>query len=322
MPLKMPKLIDIHQHIVPPFYLTENHDKIAIARGGKITPAWLEWSPQRAIELMDESNVTAAVVSLSTPGVWFGDKASATEMARRCNEYAADLVNRYPGRFGFFGTVAAPHTDGALEEIAYALDVLRADGIGLLTSYESSWLGNPIFDPVLQELNRRQAIVFVHPTAPLCCRNLLPDVPPVIAEVPQDTTRAIVNLLLTGTLSRFRDIRFIFSHAGGFVPMVLGRVHQYASKEAMARIPHGIEFELSRHYFDIAGTTYPSAVAALLKMVPVSQILFGSDGPYVPIGETISGLRALDLNDGEVRDISERNALRLLPMLDARLTSK
>jgi 6-methylsalicylate decarboxylase len=317
----MPKLIDIHQHIVPPFYLTENRDKIAIARGGKITPAWLERSPQRAIELMDESNVTAAVVSLSMPGVWFGDKASATEMARRCNEYAADLVNRYPRRFGFFGTVAAPDTDGALEEIAYALDVLRADGIGLLTSYESSWLGNPIFDPVLQELNRRQAIVFVHPTAPLCCRNLLPDVPPVIAEVPQDTTRAIVNLLLTGTLSRFRDIRFIFSHAGGFVPMVLGRVHQYASKEAMARIPHGIEFELSRHYFDIAGTTYPSAVAALLKMVPVSQILFGSDGPYVPIGETISGLRALDLNDGEVRDISERNALRLLPMLDARLTS-
>lgn len=284
-----------------------------------MTPAWLEWSPERAIEAMDATGLAAAVVSMSTPGVWFGDKASATAMARRCNEYAADLVARYPKRMGFFGAIAAPDVDGALEEISYSFDVLKADGIGLLTSYDNNWLGNPVFDPLLEELNRRRAVVFVHPTAPACCRNLLPDVPPVIAEVPQDTTRAIVNLLLTGTLSRFRDIRFIFSHAGGFAPMVLGRLHQYASKEAMARMPDGIEFELSRHYFDIAGTTYPPAIAALLKIVPVSQVLFGTDGPHVPIGETVSGLGSLGLTERHIEDIGARNTVRLLPTLGARV---
>jgi predicted TIM-barrel fold metal-dependent hydrolase len=312
-------LIDTHQHIIPPFYLEENRSRIASARGGQISPAWLGWSAERMIDTMDVTGIAASVISLSTPGVWFGDKLDAAKTARRCNEYAADLIARYPKRLGFFGAIAAPDIDRALEEVAYALDELHADGIGLLTSYDNRWLGDPLYDPLLDELNRRKATVFVHPTVPSCCRNLLPDVPPVIVEVPQDTTRAIVNLLLSGTLSRFRDLTFIFSHAGGYVPMVLGRIHQYAPKEALARLHGGVEAELRRHYFDIAGTTYPSAVAALTKVVPISQILFGTDGPYVPVDDSVSGLQALELNDSERESVARGNALQLLPRLSTRL---
>ena len=150
------------------------------------------------------------------------------DTARRCNEYGAELAARFPGRFGRFAAVPLPDPDGSLREIEYALDVLKADGIGLLTSYGNRWLGDPAFETSLRELDRRHAVVFVHPTTPTCCQNLLPEVSPIIAEVPQDTTRAITNLLFTGAFTRFRNIKFIFTHAGGTVPMVACRMHQYA----------------------------------------------------------------------------------------------
>src|SRR5262245_25072033 len=259
----MTQLIDLHHHIIPPFYLAENHDRILDLRGGRISPAWLQWTPQHTLDAMDQHDVATAILSLSMPGVWFGDAQAARRTARRCNEYATELARSHPGRFGLFATVGLPDVEGALFEIEYALDVLGADGIGILTSYDDKWLGHAHYLPVMQELNRRRALVFVHPTTPPCCRALLPDVPPVIAEAPQDTTRALINLLFTGTLARFKDIRFIFAHAGGYVPMVLGRLHQYGPKDIAERAPNGIEYELRRLYYDIAGTAYRPAVAAL-----------------------------------------------------------
>jgi len=309
-----PVLIDVHHHIVPPFYLAENREHLA-GPTGQINPAWTSWEPRKALDAMDEHGVATAVLSLSTPGIWFGDADAARRTARRCNEYAAELARSHPHRFGLFAAIPLPDPDGSLREIEYALDVLKADGIALLTSYGDKWLGDPVFSPAFEELNRRKSVVFVHPTVPGCCQRLLPAVTPLVAEVPQDTTRAVANLLFTGSFSRFRDIRFIFTHAGGSVPMVVGRMQQYGPKSFAEKGPHAIEDELKRLYYDIAGTAFAPAIAALTALVPTTQILFGSDNPYVPLGVTANGLAQLGLSSADLQAIGRDNALALLPNL-------
>jgi 6-methylsalicylate decarboxylase len=208
-----------------------------------------------------------------------------------------------------------PDTAASLHEIEYACGVLKADGVTLLTSYDNKWLGHSDYEPVFEELNRRKAVVFVHPTTPLCCRTLLPDVPPVILEIPQDTTRAVTNLVFTGTLAKFRDIRFIFSHAGGNIPMVVGRMQQYAPRSIPEKVPNGIEYELKRIHYDIAGTAYRPAIAALTSLVPTTQILFGSDNPFVPLADTAEGMMQLGFSEDDLGKIGRENALALLPRL-------
>lgn len=310
-------LIDVHHHYIPPFYLAENRERIAGARGGQLTSAWLNWSPERAIEAMDASGVRTAVLSLSTPGVWFGDPQAARQTARRVNEYAAGLSRSYPGRFGLFAALPLPDTDGSLREIEYAFEVLHADGIGLLTSYGDKWLGDAAYMPVFEELNRLKAVVFVHPTVPLCCRALLPDVAPLVSEVTQDTTRAVTNLLFTGTFSRYSSIRFIFTHAGGHVPMVYGRLLQYGPKNIAERAPNGIDYELKRLYYDIAASAFRPAISALTNLVPTTQILLGSDNPYVPLADTTTRMMQLGLTARDLQAIGRDNALALLPKLKA-----
>ncbi len=307
--------IDVHHHHIPPFYLEQYRDRIAGVRGGGLSQAWLSWTPDKAVEAMDAAGVATAVLSLTSPGVWFGDAVAARRTARQVNEYAAGLGAKYRSRFGLFAVLPLPDQEGSLKEIEYALDVLKADGIGLMTSYGDKWLGNPAYDGVFEELNRRKAVVFVHPTAPLCCRSLMPDVAPMIAEVPQDTARAITNMLFTGTFARWRDIRFIFTHAGGTMPMMVGRMKQYGPSNLASLAPHGVEQELARHWFDLAGTANRPALAALTSFVPVSQILLGSDNPFVPLAETVRDLQSVGLPDSAVRAITRDNAQALLPTL-------
>ena len=308
-------LIDVHHHIVPAFFLAENRDRIVAAGGGRINPAYSNWTPEQALAEMDKHGVATAVISLSASAFWFGDRALAVRTARRVNEYAADLVRTHTGRFGLFAIIPLPDTEASLREIDYAYSVLKADGIELATSYDDKWLGHPDYQPVFEELNRRKAVVFVHPTTPPCCRTLLPDVSPILIEVPQDTARAVTNLLFTGTFARFRDIRFIFAHAGGNVPMLLGRMHQYGPKNIAEKAPNGIEYELSRLYYDIAGTAYRPAIAALTSLVPATQILFGSDNPFVPLATTAEGMMQLQFSADDLRHIGRENALALLPRL-------
>jgi len=295
--------------------LAENRDRIVAAGGGRINPAYLTWTPEQALAAMDKNGVATAVLSLSVSAFWYGDRQAAVRMARRVNEYAADLVRSHTGRFGLFAIIPLPDTVASLREIEYAYGVLNANGIGLATSYDDKWLGHPDYQPVFEELNRRKSVVFVHPTTPLCCRTLLPDVSPILIETPQDTARAVTNLLFTGTFAKFRDIRFIFTHAGGNVPMLLGRMHQYGPKNIAEKAPNGIEYELMRHYYDIAGTAYRPAIAALTSLVPTTQILFGSDNPFVPLADTAEGVMQLDFSADDLRQIGHENALALLPPL-------
>jgi predicted TIM-barrel fold metal-dependent hydrolase len=310
-----PGRIDFHHHVVPPFYVAENRDRIVAAGGGRFNPAYLSWTPEQALAAMDKNGVATAVLSLSPGGFWFGDREAAARTARRVNEYAADVMRTHAGRFGLFAIIPLPDTEASLREIEYAYRVLKADGIGLATNYDDKWLGHPDYQPVFEELNRRKSVVFVHPATSSCCRTLLPDVSPMLIEVPQETARAVTNLLFTATFSRFKDIRFIFTHAGGNVPMLLGRMHQYGPKNIAEKAPNGIEYELKRLYYDIAGTAYRPAIAALTRMVPTTQILFGSDNPFVPLADTAEGITQLGFSADDLARIDRDNALSLIPRL-------
>lgn len=308
-------LIDVHHHILPPAYLAEARERV-IAQGQGFLPARvLEWTPQSSLSEMDRNGVATAIVSVSTPGVWFGDAKAARTLARKCNDYAARLASDHRGRFGFFAAVPLPDREGSLREISYALDELKADGIGLMTSYGDRWPGDPAYAPVFEELNRRNATVYVHPTGPNCCRELIPFVPYVFTELPHDTTRAISSLLFSGSLAKFPDVRFIFSHAGGTMPMVAGRISRQSAqrKDLAAKVPRGVEYELRRLYYEVAGSANRPAIAALTNLVPMSQILFGSDYPWGHIGVTADAITRLGLSDEDLEAIGRGNAIALMP---------
>src|SRR5712692_5183742 len=233
-----PHRIDIHHHLLPPSYIAE-----IISRRVTPTPAW---TPAKSIEEMDKNGIATSVVSLIQPGVWFGDVAQGRRLAREVNEYAARMVMDYPRRFGMFAVPPLPDTEGSLREIEYALDTLKADGIGVMTSYGDKYLGDPAFAPVWEELNRRKAVVYTHPLVPDCCRNLVPNVPTGAIEFATDTTRTIAGLLFSGTAARFPDIRWIFSHGGGTAPFLLSRLQreEQEMKEREKRLPKGLAYEL------------------------------------------------------------------------------
>ena len=307
--------IDIHHHFAPPAWVSE-------VRGRPLLqPANTAWTPEKSIEDMDRGGVAAAVVSITNPGLWFGDAPLTRRLARACNDYGAGLVRDHPARFGFFAAMPLPDVDGTLAEIAYALDTLKADGVGLFTSYGDRWLGHPSFRPVMEELHRRRAVVHVHPTAANCCRNLdyAPGVGPGSLEYGTDTTRAITGIAFSGDAARYPDIRFIWSHAGGTVPFLASRIDG-ASRGAGDRMPDGFMRTLKTFYYDLAGASNAGAVASLLQLVPASQILFGTDFP--PGGSAADyavALRALKMFESDALRLIEReNAVRLLPRLRER----
>lgn len=313
-----PTLIDTHHHFYAPAYQKGWLDWAA-ARKIPVFQTQREWSPARSVEEMDKAGVRAAVLSLpSTPGLWFNlSAAEATHMARTCNEFGAAMVRDHPGRFGLFATLPMLDVDSTLKELEFAFDALKADGVGLQTNYGDKWPGNPLYQPVFDELNRRKAVVYFHPLVATCCATLTVGTFPAVIEVPHDTTRAVTSLLLSGALARYRSIRWLFSHAGGTVPMLAGRINYFHGRAQHAGqfAPDGIEAELRRLHYDTANATHPASMAALLKLVPDSQVVFGSDYPYVPIGTQARSLSDLGLSPAQVQAIESGNAARLVPRL-------
>lgn len=301
--------IDVHHHLAPPAYTRLTDQK-------KITPRVLQgWSPAKTIEEMDQAGVGSAINSIVGPGVWFGDAEQARSLARDANEYAAKLSSDYPRRFGSFAALPLTDIEGSLREIAYALDELKADGIYMWTSYGDKWLGDPYFDPVFEELNRRQAVVFVHPTAADCCKNLVPGVEAAHVEYGTDTTRAIVRMVFGGASRRYPNVRMIFSHAGGTMPFLIGR---FVRPEARGNVPKDFEAQIRRFYYDTAQAYHPVPMTALRQVVPISSILFGTDYPYRGLLENAEQLTASGVfNEAELHDINRLNALKLLPRLAA-----
>ena len=309
------KLIDTHHHFYAPEYQKAWLDWEA-KRNIPHFQQQVGWSRAKAIEDLDKAGVSSAILSLaSTPGVWFdAPLADVARMARMCNDYGADMVRSYPGRFGLFATLPMIDVDASLKEIAYAFDTLKAEGVGLQTNYGDKWPGDAAYRPIFEELNRRKAVVYFHPLVASCCGRLSVGTFPAVIEVPHDTTRAVVSLLLSGSLARYRDIKWLFSHAGGTVPMLAGRMDYFFGfrKDAQQLAPQGYEAEFKRLYYDTANATHPASMAALLKLVPGSQVVFGSDYPYVPIATQAAALRGQGLPADLVAAIESGNARRLL----------
>jgi predicted TIM-barrel fold metal-dependent hydrolase len=312
-------LIDVHHHFIPPFWFEEVKEHISRQGGGRIVPNWLGWSEQRALERMDETGVATAIVSISAPGVWFGDVAQGRRLSRETSLYAAQMQQRHPKRFGFFAALPLPDIEGTLREIEYAFDQLHADGVVLMTSYGDRWLGDATFDPVMRELERRAAVVYVHPGSPVCCSQLMSYVPPFLTEFTQDTNRTITSLMFSGQLARSRAIRFIFSHAGGTIPMLAGRIAQLSTSvpQLAAAVPDGVEAELRRLHYEVANSANRPAMAALLSLVPATQVMFGSDFPLVPIEATQAKLPGVGLSSSDLAAILRGTATRLFPRFAA-----
>jgi predicted TIM-barrel fold metal-dependent hydrolase len=308
-----PRRIDVHHHMVPPFYARWLRER-GLAAGGLPIP---DWSAEASLALMDERGVETAILSVSTPGVHLGDDAEARARAREVNEHAAKVVHDRPTRFGFFATLPLPDVDGALAELAYAIDTLRADGVVLLANHRGIYLGDPRFDLLFDELNRRRAVVFLHPSiipglAPV------PGVPPFVADFLLDTTRAAVGLVRSGTLDRCPDLKVILSHAGGFVPYAAYRIAITTSAdgnplEGLAR--------LKRFYFDVALSSSPAALPSLLAFAERDHVLYGSDFPYAPpvvVGAFAELYERNPLADAQRASIDRGAAERLFPRLGRR----
>ncbi|MEO8118418.1 MAG: amidohydrolase family protein, partial [Rhodoferax sp.] len=305
--------IDLHHHILPPEYIAQMGEKrIGAPAPNGLTP---RWSVSQSIEAMDRQGISKAIVSISAPGVWLGERTASVKLARACNEFAAKMVSDHPARFGFFACLPLPDVKAALAELNYALDTLHADGVVLMSNYADRYLGDPAFAPIFEELNRRGAFVFVHPND--CSCNSTTGVPASVVDFPHDTTRAVTSLLYSGTLMRNPRIRMVLSHAGGTLPFLASRIVGAAafvpgvSKEAAA----GAMASLKSLYYDTALSVNPATMAALLKLVPSSQVVLGTDYPFAPepfIVVGLTGLSQLGLRPEELAAVQGGTARVLL----------
>ena len=317
--------IDVHQHFASPTWMQRT---IASGRAG-FQPLQ-NWTPAKAIEDMDKAGVEISMLSSTQPAVgWWSDdfqpdRDAAIRVAREMNDFGAKLVSDHKGRFGLFALLPLPDIDASLKEIEYAFDTLKADGVGLMTSYGNRYIGEAMFQPVLDELNRRSAVLFSHPTDGPCCHSLGGQ-PPATIEWFTDTSRAILSVLVEGpgpaasrapsAATRYPNIRFVWSHGGGTLLGVAQRVIGTVSADDLSKppAPNSRLYHARRFYYDTAFTN-PVVMPGLTKLLGgTSQIVLGSDYPFGNVVNTVDGLRTLGFGDQDLRGIDRENALRILP---------
>jgi aminocarboxymuconate-semialdehyde decarboxylase len=307
--------IDTHHHILPDFFwqATQNA-RVPI---GGLAP--LQWSKEASISFMDDAGIDVAVVSLSTPGVHTGDSAKARALARRCNEFSAELVHARRDRFGGFACLPLPDVDASLEELSYALDVLGLDGFVLFTNSNGVYLGDPVLEPVFEELERRKTVVYVHPNpSPDAVAHSL-GLPDNLLDFPTDTNRAVAQMHYTNRFARTPNVKYVFSHAGGSIPYLAAR---FAIIDEMGFIAGGEQRGAAadmfrRIYWDTALSASGPVLRMLRDVAGINQVLYGTDFPYLRRDLAINSkqriLRSSELNDLERRAILGGNALRLFP---------
>ena len=290
--------IDVHHHFVPPDGATNR-----------------PWSPQMSLEQMDEFGIAVAILSMTQNGeLLYNGTEQGRAAVRAGNEYGASLMQQYPKRFGLMGGIPMPDIEGSLKEVEYAYDTLKVDAIGIYTNdNHGRWPGDPYFEPLWQELNRRNAIVYMHPLAPQCCSNLTYGAAASMVEYDFDVTRGVVSLVVNGVMFRYPNIRFITVHSGGTVPMLAGRMNDRIPRGAEQYLPNGLYAELRKWYYDIAHASFPWPYAAMKAFMPESQILFGTDYSPEPMESTVDQLPSLKLPRAFEQMMLRGNAERLFP---------
>ena len=318
-------LVDVHQHPIPVYY------KRALASVGVMGSGenpWAEWSLEQQLELMERNGMAAVIHSVASPGCYFGDIDFAVRVARECNEGAARLVADRPDKFGAFALLPLPDVAAAVREAQYALDTLKLDGICLLTHIGTRHLGQPEDDELLAELDRRGAVVFIHPLRNQAKNMPAFSYPAGLTELVLDTTRAIHNMLWNGTFKKFPHIKWIMPHGGGTIPFLTYRLSQMDHKRPDQLISGTVAGTLRTLYYDVAEICAPAPLRALMAIADPKRILFGSDYPFSrhrapaqDVRDLIAGFEEFDgWSAAERRDIERDNALSLLPRLAQALT--
>jgi predicted TIM-barrel fold metal-dependent hydrolase len=312
--------IDCHAHYLPPAYYDALRDAgLTLLDGGMPVP---QWRVEDSLALMDRHDIATQMLSVSSPSVNFAGADKAVRLARAVNEQGAGYIRAHPGRFGLFATLPMADVAATLKEIDHAFDTLKADGVTMLTNTGGIYLGDQKYDAVFDALNARKAVVFIHPTSPACFEALALGKPAPTIEFPFDTSRAAMNLVFSGTTKRCPNIKFILPHAGGTLPFLVNRIvganRPAAAISGMA--PADALAEMRRFYCDTAGSANVNALSSLLHLIPVTQILFGSDFPFTPEPAIENFVRFLDaaslFSPGDRAAIARDNAAKLLPRLN------
>ncbi len=312
-------LIDVHAHVITPQYVT------AAQRAGHVVPdgmpQWPSWGLDTHLALMDQAGIATAVLSVSAPGVHFGDDGEGRRLARVVNDQLAGIRAEHPTRFGHFAALPLPDVEGALAEAAYALDELGSDGVGLMSNSGGRYLGDERHEPLWGELDRRGAVVFVHPTSPDCFEAVSLGRPRPMLEFIFETTRTVSDLAFTGVFERYPDIRWVFPHGGGALPLIADRMELFRTlilgnaEDGSPSIPQ----QLRALWFDMAGTPFPNQIPALVRAFGSEQVLYGSDHCFTPppaVLAQIATIEAAEQPAGQTwAELTTRNARRLLPRL-------
>lgn len=309
--------IDVHHHIVPGFY------REVLAADGLLNPVpgveYPHWDVEASLAMMQRQGIATAVVSVSVPGVTLANEGSSAALARRLNECMAGLIADHPGRFGAFAAIPMHDVTAALKEMRYALDTLELDGIGLFTNYRGVYLGDPVFDALLDEVHQRGVVVHVHPAVPPAAEQPTFGLPASLYEFTFETTRLAAQLLYNRTLERYPDLRMILSHGGGAVPYLAQRL-TYGSvimPDLADREPTDPIGSLQRLYYDLAMSGSPYSLPSLRAFVPASQVLVGTDFPFMPAWSSEDGARQIlahpGYTDDDLRQVARGNAEALFP---------
>jgi predicted TIM-barrel fold metal-dependent hydrolase len=309
--------IDVHAHFVTEAYVAAAQAAGHVRPNGM--PGWPKWSAQEHLRLMDQGGIGRAMLSVVTPGTHFGDDRAARQLTREVNEFGADLRRQHPTRFGYFASLPLPDVDGALAETAYALDELGADGLTVATNAHGRYLGDTLFEPLWAEIDRRQAIVFVHPTSPPHADTLATGLPRAVLEFIFDSARAAANLVFSGVAARYPGISWIFTHGGGALPLLAARMEQSRAFISGLGMPSEVSVreQLSQFWYDIAGTPFPDQVPALARAFGTDRMLYGSDYCWLPTHEALAQIQSINAaappDERETwLELTTRNALRLL----------
>ena len=315
--------IDVHTHYLPEFY------RQALIENGQSHPDGMpkipEWSEASALQTMDALGIQTAMLSISSPGVYFGDDSAARALSRRINDEGARLKRKNPGRFGFFAITPLPDVGGAIAEATRALDELGADGVAVESNHHGVYLGDTHLEPLYQALNARKAVLFIHPTSPSCscCESLALGYPRPMLEFMFETTRTVSSMILAGVTRRFPDLRIVVPHAGAALPVLASRIEsQHAllkGTSADETLAANFKKEMAKLYYALAGAPLPELLSALLQIARPDHLLYGSDWPFTPAEGCAALAQKLDetpLLAGDLRAQAMRgNALSLFPRL-------